>query len=66
MKVGDLVRSVAHATTTLARGSMIGIIVERVFDPLASGNDVFNVVWGNGSLGKNVWDYDLVVLNESR
>jgi len=64
MKVGDLVRSVGDATTT--RGSMIGIIVESVFDPLASGNDVFNVVWGNGSLGKFVWDYDLVVLNESR
>ena len=62
MKVGDLVRSVGYPT----RGSMIGIIVESVFDPLASGNDVFNVVWGNGSLGKNVWDYDLVVINESR
>tara|TARA_R110000737_G_C14256598_1_gene427667 strand:+ start:438 stop:575 length:138 start_codon:yes stop_codon:yes gene_type:complete len=45
---------------------MTGIIIERVFDPLASTNDVFNVLWGNGSLGKNVWDYDLVVINESR
>ena len=62
MKVGDLVRHVfAHK-----RENMIGIIVERVFDPLASTNDVFNVVWRNGSLGKNVWDYDLVVINESR
>ncbi len=58
MKVGDLVRHVfAHK-----RENMIGIIVERVFDPLASTNDVFNVVWRNGSLGKNVWDYDLVVI----
>jgi len=62
VKVGDLVRLVfAHK-----REYMTGIIVERVFDPLASTNDVFNVVWRNGSLGKNVWDYDLVVLNESR
>ncbi len=63
MKVGDLVRlAFAHK-----RENMIGIIVESVFNPLASGHGVrFNVVWCNGSLGKNVWDYDLVVINESR
>ena len=62
MKVGDLVRHVfAHK-----REHMTGIIIERVFDPLASTNDVFNVLWGNGSLGKNVWDYDLKVINASR
>ena len=64
MKVGDLVRlAFAHK-----RENMFGIIVESVFNPLmASANDVrFNVVWCNGSLGKNVWDYDLVVINESR
>ena len=63
MKVGDLVRlAFAHK-----RENMIGIIVESVFNPLASDNGVrFNVVWCDGSLGKNVWDYDLVVINESR
>jgi predicted Mrr-cat superfamily restriction endonuclease len=63
MKVGDLVRlAFAHK-----RENMIGIIVESVFNPLASAAGVrFNVVWCNGSLGKNVWDYDLVVINESR
>ena len=66
MKPGDLVRHVFADELILGRRKEIGIIVERVFDPLASTNDVFNVVWRNGSLGKNVWDYDLVVLNESR
>jgi len=37
-----------------------------VFDPLASTNGVFNIIWRDGSLGKNVWDYDLVAINESR
>jgi len=67
MKVGDLVRHVFGDELIVERMEMkIGIIVERVFDPLASTNDVFNVVWRNGSLGKNVWDYDLVAINESR
>ena len=42
----------------------IGIIVERVFDPLASTNGVFNIIWRDGSLGKNVWDYDLVMISD--
>jgi len=67
MKVGDLVRHVFGDELIVERTEMkIGIIVERVFDPLASTNGVFNIIWRDGSLGKNVWDYDLVAINESR
>ena len=60
MKVGDFVKHVfAHP-----KQKMVGVIIEKVFDPLATSNDVYNVVWMDGTVGKNVWDYDLVLYNE--
>ena len=62
MKAGDLVRHVlAHK-----RENMIGILLEKVHAPLATNNDVFCVLWRDGKIGNNIWDYDLVVINESR
>ena len=59
MKVGDLVKTVAGFYRC-------GILVERVYDPLAMSNKVFKVRWSNGTLGNNVWEYDLEVISESR
>ena len=62
MKVGDLVKhALAHK-----RENMIGVLLEKVHDTLAMNNDVFSVLWRDGKIGNNVWDYDLVVINESR
>jgi hypothetical protein len=62
MKVGDMVKHVlAHE-----RENLVGIIVEKAHDPLADANDVFRVLWRDGKIGNNVWDYDLVTINESR
>ena len=62
MKIGDLVRhTLAHK-----RENSIGIILEKRKDPMAMNNDVFNIMWRDGTIGNNVWDYDLVVINESR
>ena len=62
MKVGDLVKhALAHK-----RENMIGVLLEKVHDPLAMNNDVFSVLWRDGKIGNNVWDYDLEVINESR
>jgi|TARA_Y100000310_G_scaffold491_2_gene633 hypothetical protein len=62
VKVGDLVKhALAHK-----RENMIGVLLEKVHDPLAMNNDVFSVLWRDGKIGNNVWDYDLVVINESR
>ena len=62
MKVGDLVKHVfAHK-----RENLVGVLLEKVHDPLASANDVFRVLWRDGKIGNNVWDYDLVVISESR
>ena len=61
MKVGDLVRHVlAHK-----RENLMGVLIEKVHDPLAMNNDVFSVLWRDGKIGNNVWDYDLVTINES-
>ena len=62
MKVGDLVKHVLSHR----RENLTGVLLEKVHDPLAGANDVFSVLWRDGKIGNNVWDYDLVVINESR
>tara|TARA_Y100000114_G_C11527430_1_gene216383 strand:- start:259 stop:453 length:195 start_codon:yes stop_codon:yes gene_type:complete len=59
MKIGDLV---IHWGT-----KKIGIITKEVFDPLCGvTNDVFDILWQNGTTGHNVWNYDLELISESR
>ena len=62
MKVGDLVKQVLSHN----RENLTGILIEKVHDPLAMNNDVFRVLWSDGNIGNNVWNYDLEVINESR
>ncbi len=54
MRVGDLVYD-----NYPTRRDRVGVIIEQVFDRLAQNNKVFNVLWRDGVVGKNVWDYDL-------
>ena len=61
MQVGDLVESIfLHGDI---RGyypsGHKGIIVAKVDEPRATGNDVFKVMWTNGSLSEKIWDYNL-------
>ena len=60
MKVGDLVK---HYFT-----EGLGIILREVHDPLCSTttNKVFDILWQEGTIGHNVWSYDLEAINESR
>ncbi len=53
MKVGDLVRDESRYCDHL------GIIVAKVDEPRATGNDVFRVVWTDGHITEKIWDYDL-------
>jgi hypothetical protein len=59
VKVGDLVKTVCGFYRR-------GILIEQVRDKLAMHNKVFKVLWQNGTIGNNVWDYDLEVISESR
>ena len=59
MKVGDLVKTVGGFYRR-------GILVERVHDPMALVGKVFKVLWADGTMGNNVWDYDLEVISASR
>ena len=58
MKAGDLVKHVFS--------ERFGIIIEKVYDPMAMSNDVFDIAWLNNTIGRNVWDYDLVVISEAQ
>jgi hypothetical protein len=61
LKVGDLV---IHWGT-----KKIGIVTKEVWHPLCgvtSSNKVFDIFWQNGTIGHNVWNYDLELVDESR
>ena len=61
MKVGDLVESIFYHGDT--RGyypsGHKGIIVAKVDEPRATGNDVCKVVGTEGDITAKIWDYDL-------
>ena len=61
MKVGDIVQ---HYFS-----EKIGVTIKEVFDPLCgvtSSNKVFDILWQDGTIGHNVWNYDLELISESR
>ena len=62
MKVGDLVKD-NHPTRMSAE--RVGVIVGMGVNSVRT-NQLFNVLWRDGTIGKNVWDYDLKVVNENR
>jgi hypothetical protein len=46
--------------------NMLGVIIEQVGNKRAVNNRVFRVWWTDGTVGNNVWDYDLKVMDENR
>jgi len=59
VKVGDMVKTV-HGFYRR------GLLIEQAQDRLAMNNKVFRVLWHNGTVSNNVWDYDLELISESR
>ena len=59
MKVGDLVKDNHPSRMGAER---IGVIVARTKSALH--NKSFKVLWCNGAIGNNVWDYDLKVIDK--
>ncbi len=58
MKVGDLVKS--NHPSWLGVDERIGVIVGQTNSALH--NRSFKVLWRDGTIGKNVWDYDLKII----
>ena len=64
MKVGDLV--MYDHPSWLGRDERVGVLVERTLLGTSSLNKSFKVLWRDGTIGNNVWDYDLKVIHEDR
>ena len=64
MKAGDLVKY--NHPSWLGRAERIGVLVERTLLGTSSLNKSFKVLWRDGTIGNNVWDYDLKVVREDR
>ena len=64
MKVGDLVKD-NHPNRRL--NERFGVIVSESADRYVSMalNRAFKVLWRDGTIGKNVWDYDLKIVNSA-
>ena len=61
MQVGDVVK--------YCFSEKIGIVAKEVWHPLCgvtSSNKVFDILWQDGTIGHNVWNYDLELISESR
>ena len=59
MKVGDLVKDNHPAYLTVGNTlTRRGIIIGEMPSSRAL-NKSFKVLWSNGTIGNNVWDYDL-------
>ena len=65
MKVGDLVKD--NHPSWLGRDERIGVIISESTDRYVSMalNRAFKVVWRDGTIGNNVWDYDLKIVKSS-
>jgi hypothetical protein len=61
VKVGDLVKDNHPSRASAER---VGVIVEEIprWRPM---NKLFKVLWRNGTIGNNVWDYDLKIIKSS-
>lgn len=57
VKLGDMVQ---HCFS-----EKIGLTIKEVYDPLCATtiNKVFDILWIDGTIGHNVWNYDLKVYN---
>ena len=64
MKVGDLVR---NNHPSWMRVEQIGVIVGRGVSMLGASrmNKSFKVLWRDGTIGNNIWDYDLKIVKKS-
>lgn len=65
MKAGDLVKDNHPSWMGAER---VGVVISESTDHYVSMalNRAFKVLWRDGTIGNNVWDYDLKVVNESR
>ena len=64
VKVGDLVR---NNHPSWMRVEQIGVIVGRGVSMLGASrmNKSFKVLWRDGTIGNNIWDYDLKIVKKS-
>ena len=65
MKVGDLVKD-NHPGIRIGP-EKIGVIISESNDRYVSMalNRAFKVLWRDGTIGNNVWDYDLKIIKSS-
>jgi len=62
MKIGDLVKD-NHPSR--AGAERLGLLIERTQLGTSSLNKSFKILWRDGTIGNNVWDYDLKIVKSS-
>jgi hypothetical protein len=62
MKQGDFVYENWYGNVDASKW---GIVLEKVYDKRAQRYRLFTVLWQDGTVGNNVWDYDLTIMEAS-
>ena len=67
MKVGDFVKD-KYVSPASRQPRRVGVLISESNDRYVSMalNRAFKVLWRDGTIGKNVWEYDLEVYREDR
>ncbi len=66
MKVGDLVKD-NHPSRNCSGTEWVGMIIKNIPHNGWGGanNKMFKILWLNGTIGNNVWDYDLKIVKSA-
>ena len=64
MKVGDLVKDIHPSRHGAERyGIILGFSIRFLINRY--NNNEYRVLWRDGTIGNNVWDYDLKIIKSS-
>ena len=65
MKLGDLVKWIGFPGATIPIEEKYGIVIKKIHTHPAS-SDRLNVLWGDGTIGRNIYQETIEVISESR
>ena len=64
MNPGDLVKWVGFPGATIPLEEKYGIVIKKVYTHLPENSDRLNVLWGDGTIGRNLYQETIEVISE--
>jgi len=64
MNPGDLVKWIGFPGATIPIDEKYGIIIKKIYTHLPESSDRLNVLWGDGTVGRNLYQETIEVISE--